>query len=61
MKCPEKMVVLSLRDIYAGDNGLEKQLKSEAKEYLKTTYLKPLRDASSDLTPKAKLEIITDT
>lgn len=39
-------------DIYAGDNGLEKQLKSEAKEYLKTTYLKPLRDASSDLTPK---------
>ncbi|HCE2124831.1 ATP-dependent nuclease [Vibrio parahaemolyticus] len=39
-------------DICAGDKGLEKQLKSEAKEYLKTTYLKPLRDASSDLTPK---------
>ncbi|MFL0866260.1 ATP-dependent nuclease [Vibrio parahaemolyticus] len=39
-------------DIYAGSSGLEKQLKAEAKEYLKTTYLKPLRDASSDLTPK---------
>lgn len=39
-------------DIYGGANGLEKQLKAEAKEYLKTTYLKPLRDARADLTPK---------
>lgn len=39
-------------DINSGNQGQGKPLKSEAKEYLKTTYLKPLRDANFDLTPK---------
>lgn len=39
-------------DISAGSHGQGKPLKAEAKEYLKTTYLKPLRDANFDLTPK---------
>lgn len=39
-------------DINAGSYNQGKALKAEAKEYLKTTYLKPLRDANFDLTPK---------
>lgn len=39
-------------DIRAGADSEGYVIDSEAKEYLKTTYLKPLRDAKSELVPK---------
>jgi len=39
-------------DIRAGSDNEGHTLATEAKEYLKTTYLKPLRDAQSELIPK---------
>lgn len=42
-------VVLS-SDVKAGQSVDGIQLTSEAKDYLKTTYLRPLRDANNDLT-----------
>lgn len=38
-------------DICAGADEKGYPLTAEAKEYLKTTYLKPLRDAEAELTP----------
>jgi putative ATP-dependent endonuclease of OLD family len=39
-------------DVKAGVDDEGNQLSAEAREYLKVTYLKPLRDAQSELTPK---------
>lgn len=39
-------------DVRAGVDTYGNQLTAEAREYLKLTYLKPLRDAKSDLIPK---------
>lgn len=39
-------------DVRAGADRDGYQLTAEAREYLKTTYLKPLRDVKSDLIPK---------
>jgi putative ATP-dependent endonuclease of OLD family len=39
-------------DICAGVDGHGTPLKAAARDYLKATYLKPLRDANLDLTPK---------
>jgi putative ATP-dependent endonuclease of OLD family len=39
-------------DICAGVDNQGTPLKAAAREYLKATYLKPLRDANLDLTPK---------
>jgi len=39
-------------DIKAGSDNEGHTLTAEAKEYLKTTYLKPLRDAKGELVPK---------
>ncbi|MEL7119905.1 MAG: AAA family ATPase [Bacteroidota bacterium] len=39
-------------DVRAGADDIGYQLTAEAREYLKTTYLKPLRDAKSDLVPR---------
>lgn len=39
------------RKVQAGEKIYESRLGSQAKEFLKTTYLKPLRDASSELKP----------
>lgn len=39
-------------DIRAGIDEDGYQLKAEARDYLKTTYLKPLRDAKSELMPR---------
>ncbi|MGM0865440.1 MAG: ATP-dependent nuclease [Bacillota bacterium] len=39
------------RKIQAGEKVYESRLNSQAKELLKTTYLKPLRDASNELKP----------
>jgi len=39
-------------DINAWADNIWYPLNAEAKEYLKTTYLKPLRDASGELAPK---------
>lgn len=39
------------RKIQAGDKNCESRLESQAKNLLKTTYLKPLRDASHELRP----------
>lgn len=39
-------------DICAGPDSVGSPLRAGAREYLKTTYLKPLRDAEADLTPK---------
>ncbi len=39
-------------DIKAGSDRIGKALPAEAREFLKATYLKPLRDAKSELTPK---------
>jgi len=39
-------------DIRAGVNEDGSRLNAEAKEYLKVTYLKPLRDAKSELMPR---------
>ena len=39
-------------DIRAGVDESGYQLTAEAREYLKTTYLKPLRDAKSELIPR---------
>ncbi|MFP3324253.1 AAA family ATPase [Planococcus sp. SIMBA_160] len=35
----------------AGDKNFESRLNGQAKEFLKTTYLKPMRDASNELKP----------
>jgi len=40
--------------IRAGQDNEGTQLEGEAREYLKVTYLKPLRDALSELTPGYK-------
>jgi|GEM_PF-111316 len=39
------------RKVQAGEKIFETRLGNQAKEFLKTTYLKPLRDASSELKP----------
>ncbi|KGA96745.1 hypothetical protein AJ85_16905 [Alkalihalobacillus alcalophilus ATCC 27647 = CGMCC 1.3604] len=39
------------RKVQAGEKIYESRLRSQAKEFLKTTYLKPLRDASNELKP----------
>ena len=39
-------------DVRAGVDDEGYRLTAEAREYLKTTYLKPLRDAKADLVPK---------
>lgn len=39
-------------DIRAGVDEVGSQLTAEAREYLKATYLKPLRDAHSELVPR---------
>ncbi|MEC0304057.1 ATP-dependent nuclease [Terribacillus saccharophilus] len=39
------------RKVQAGEKVFESRLSSQAKEFLKTTYLKPLRDASNELKP----------
>lgn len=39
-------------DVRAGVDDDGQQLSADAREYLKTTYLKPLRDAKMDLIPK---------
>lgn len=39
------------RKLIAGEKGFETRLDSKARELLKTTYLKPLRDASTELKP----------
>jgi putative ATP-dependent endonuclease of the OLD family len=39
------------RKVQAGEKIFESRLNSQAKEFLKTTYLKPLRDASNELKP----------
>ncbi|MGI8281737.1 ATP-dependent nuclease [Bacillus mycoides] len=39
------------RKLQAGDKSFESRLDSQAKNILKTTYLKPLRDASNELKP----------
>ena len=39
-------------DVRAGVDERGYQLTAEAREYLKVTYLKPLRDAQNELTPK---------
>lgn len=39
-------------DVRAGVDESGHQLKAEAREYLKATYLKPLRDALGELTPR---------
>jgi putative ATP-dependent endonuclease of the OLD family len=39
-------------DVKAGADDEGSQMSAEAREYLKVTYLKPLRDAMTDLVPK---------
>ena len=39
-------------DVKAGIDPIGFQLNAEAREYLKTTYLRPLRDAKSELVPR---------
>lgn len=39
------------KKVQAGEKNFESRLNSRAKEYLKSTYLKPLRDASNELKP----------
>ena len=39
-------------DLRAGADSEGSQISGEARDYLRTTYLKPLRDAQSELTPK---------
>lgn len=39
------------RKVQAGEKIFESRLNSQAKEFLKITYLKPLRDASNELKP----------
>ncbi|AZQ44843.1 ATP-dependent nuclease [Nonlabens ponticola] len=39
-------------DVKAGIDPVGFQLNAEAKDYLKTTYLRPLRDAKSELVPR---------
>jgi len=43
--------------IKAGPNGLEKSLEETVKNLLSVTYLKPLRDATSELSPGKKSRI----
>jgi putative ATP-dependent endonuclease of the OLD family len=51
----ENRVVSS--DLRAGNDGIGRPLPSEAREFLKVTYLKPLRDAQSELIPKKNSRI----
>ncbi|MCM3181170.1 ATP-dependent nuclease [Cytobacillus horneckiae] len=46
------------RRLLAGDDNFESRLDSEAKNLLKTTYLKPLRDASSELKPGFRSRLV---
>ena len=39
-------------DLRAGSDSEGSQISGEARDYLRTTYLRPLRDAESELTPK---------
>jgi len=39
-------------DLKAGSDGIGKAMPAEMRDYLKVTYLKPLRDAKTELTPK---------
>lgn len=43
---------ITTTDLRAGSEPDGKQMSSEAKEYLKVTYLRPLRNADNDLTAK---------
>jgi len=50
-------------DLRAGIDDEGSQISGEARDYLRTTYLKPLRDAQSELTPKrgSRLSQILDS
>lgn len=50
-------------DLRAGADSEGSQISGEARDYLRTTYLKPLRDAESELTPKrgSRLSQILDS
>ncbi len=50
-------------DLRAGADSEGSQMSGEARDYLRTTYLKPLRDAESELTPKrgSRLSQILDS
>ncbi len=50
-------------DLRAGADSEGSQISAEARDYLRTTYLKPLRDAQSELTPKrgSRLSQILDS
>lgn len=61
LKFPELKIMLQARkdndrifpfDIKAGADDVGFALNAEAKEYLETTYLKPLRDAKGELIPR---------
>ena len=62
LKKPKLKVILEIRrnednrifnyDVKAGPDDLGKALDAEARDYLKTTYLKPLRDAKTDFESK---------
>ncbi|HDR8078363.1 TPA: AAA family ATPase, partial [Bacillus cereus] len=46
------------RRLLAGEKDFESRLDSEARNLLKTTYLKPLRDASSELKPGFRSRLV---
>lgn len=50
-------------DLRAGSDSEGSQISGEVRDYLRTTYLKPLRDAESELTPKrgSRLSQILDS
>lgn len=47
------------RKLQAGDKSFETMLDSRARDILKTTYLKPLRDASNELKPGLRSRLAT--
>lgn len=46
------------RKLVAGEESFEHRLDSAAREVLKTTYLKPLRDANAELKPGVKSRLV---
>ncbi|WP_457644297.1 AAA family ATPase [Persephonella sp.] len=50
VKRTEKRILTS--EVRAGIDDIGSQLSAEAREYLKVTYLKPLRDAEAELVPR---------
>lgn len=46
------------RKVSAGEKNCEMRLKGQARELLKTTYLKPLRDASAELKPGFRSRLV---